>query len=105
MGARGCVALYGDTPAAHRMISLHCTSEKRVKIFNVATGRTVNQWNPPAPGEDNDLWDAVVGTAVAASSLGIDLKEVAIVARPRGVARTRVNMPSQGGRSFFVTDR
>lgn len=71
LGARGSLSVFGDGPEVHRLFADHLTAEERVRIQ--AKGRTVDEWQEPGPGRDNDWWDCVVGCAVGASMLGAQL--------------------------------
>lgn len=73
VGSRGCLSLFGDDSRAHRMLSEHLTSEYPVHVE--VPGRAVDEWQQKA-GEDNHWWDCLVGSAVAASVLGISLRNV-----------------------------
>jgi hypothetical protein len=85
MGGPGCLRLCGSDPAMHEMIARHLTAEKRVPVS--AMGRTVDEWLPK-PGQDNDLFDTVVGCHVAASIRGIGFDP----GRPTGEAPRRVSL-------------
>lgn len=94
MGARGCLSVFGYPrgaadvgkvdPRMHRMFFDHLRSERRTAVE--ANGRSVDEWDK-IPGEDNHWFDGLVGSAVAASVLGVGLGTVhaatAEQARPR----------------------
>jgi hypothetical protein len=71
MGDRGCLSLFGDNPAQHRMFAEHLAAEYRVKTE--ARGRTVDEWKLRPERGDNHWFDCLVGCAVAASMQGASL--------------------------------
>ncbi len=73
LGDRGGLSLFGKDPHQHRLLAEHCTAEYRVKTEG--RGRTVDEWKLRPEASDNHWWDCLVGCAVAASVLGIDLPE------------------------------
>lgn len=79
-GSRGCWRVYGDSAGLHRMFADHMTSEARYKV--TARGRTVDEWKPPRPGNDNEMWDCVVGCCVAAAREGANLLQDTSTRRP-----------------------
>jgi hypothetical protein len=84
MGDRGCLSLFGDNPAMHRLFTEHLTAEYRVKTEG--RGRTVDEWKLRPAGSENHWLDCVVGCAVAASMQGAALPEMDVkpaVRRPR----------------------
>ncbi len=74
-GARGCLMLFGDSPALHRMLADHLTSETRDKRTSEKTGRTVDEWTL-TPNAENHWLDCLVGCHVAASVQGVSLDNV-----------------------------
>ncbi len=74
-GAPGCLQLFGDSAALHRMIADHLTSEKRDKVTSEKTGRTVDEWRLD-PGRENHWLDTCVLAHVAASVQGVSLDNV-----------------------------
>lgn len=81
-GGRGALSLFGDNPGLHRMLADHLCVEKRTKMTNEKTGRTVYEWRAP-PTADNHFFDALVGNCVAASILGASLQGVHTPAKPK----------------------
>ena len=84
MGDRGCLSLFGDSPATHRLFADHLTAEYRVKTEG--RGRTVDEWKMRPERSDNHWFDCLVGCAVAASMQGVSLPETkdrAVVKRER----------------------
>ncbi len=71
MGGRGCYSLYGDQRTDHQLIADHLSAEYRVETQG--RGRTVWEWKTKPGKPDNHLFDAAIGTAVAASMLGCSL--------------------------------
>ena len=71
IGDRGCLTLFGATPAKHRLLAEHLTAEYR--ITTTARGRTVDEWRLRPERADNHWWDCLVGAAVAASVQGVTL--------------------------------
>jgi hypothetical protein len=74
VGAPGALTLYGDKPAAHRLLADHLTAEYRVRTQRVG-GREVDEWKVRPNHPDNHLLDCLVGAAVAASMAGSALPE------------------------------
>jgi len=81
MGDRGSLAIFGKNPGEHLMFAEHLVSEYRIKT--TGRGRTVDEWKLRPDVADNHWLDCLVGTAVAASIVGINLPE---------------GMPTSGGR-------
>ena len=48
MGDKGCVSLFGDNPAKHRLFADHILSEFRVKTEG--RGRSIDEWIADAAG-------------------------------------------------------
>ncbi|MBN2579720.1 MAG: phage terminase large subunit family protein [Pirellulales bacterium] len=71
MGDRGCLALFGDKPAPHRLFAEHITAEYRVKTEG--RGRTVDEWKLRPEAGENHWFDCLVGCAVGASIQGVIL--------------------------------
>lgn len=69
-GDPGCLELWKDTPARHRMLAEHLASEAAKE--DESDGRRVIAWTNP-PGGDNHLFDCAVLCAVRASTLGVRL--------------------------------
>jgi hypothetical protein len=69
MGDRGCLSLFGTNAETHRMFGEHLTSEYFVKTE--ARGRSVDEWKQRPEQPDNHWFDCLVGSAVAASMLGV----------------------------------
>ena len=68
-GSPGCLSLYGDNPAVHRMFADHLTSEYRT--VKVTRGREIDEWKEKPGRPDNHFFDCIVGATVAASVLGV----------------------------------
>lgn len=75
VGSRSSFLLYGDKPSAHRMLADHLCSEYRVKTAVKSSAREVDEWKQRPERPDNHLFDCLVGSAVAASMLGLALDE------------------------------
>lgn len=73
MGSRSCLALPGQHPGPHRMLSDHLTAEYGVKT--IGRGRTVTEWKAKPSRPDNHWLDCLVGCAVGASISGCGLIE------------------------------
>jgi hypothetical protein len=71
MGAVGCLSLFGEKPAEHRLLADHLTSENKIKVE--AKGRTVEEWKIRPDRPDNHWFDCLVGCAVGASMLGASM--------------------------------
>ena len=71
IGDRGCLSLFGDKPAQHRLFAEHLTAEYRVRTEG--RGRTVDEWKARPEQPDNHWLDCVVGCAVSASIQGAGL--------------------------------
>lgn len=67
----------GKDASRHRLFFDHLTAERGTEV--TANGRTVREWDV-LPNRDNHWWDCLVGSAAAASLLGI---------RPSGLEPTR----------------
>jgi hypothetical protein len=72
LGGKGCLSLFGENPAEHRLFADHLTAEYRVRTEG--RGRTVFEWKSRPDRRDNHWLDCVVGCAVAASMLGCSLE-------------------------------
>ncbi len=72
MGDKGSVSLFRSDETVHRMLADHMHAEFPQLVE--AAGRQVNEWEK-RPGQDNHLFDCLVGCAVGASMSGCNLKE------------------------------
>jgi len=72
MGGRGCLSVFGEVPADHKMFADEQCSEYRVPTQG--RGRKVDVWQIKPTNPDNDWWDCVVGCCVAASMEGVTLE-------------------------------
>ena len=81
MGDRGCLSLFGDNPAQHRMFAEQLTAEYRVKTEG--RGRTVDEWKLRPERGDNHWLDCLVGCATAASMQGVALLDTGGSAPPK----------------------
>lgn len=78
LGDRSALTLWGDRPAAHRLLADHLVSERPVRtkrILSEGGGREVDIWNLQ-PGRDNHYLDCLTGCCVAASVQGVSLSEL-----------------------------
>lgn len=69
-GGGGSLQVYKDKPHKHEMLFDHLASEYPSEIKH--RGITVNAWKERG-GQDNDLWDCLVGSAVAAALCGVEI--------------------------------
>ncbi len=81
MGDRGCLSLFGDGAAQHRLLAEHLTAEYRVKTEG--RGRTVDEWKMRPERGDNHWFDCLVGCAVAASMQGAVLLGTSEIVSPK----------------------
>ena len=70
MGGAGALTLYGTKENEHQLLSEHLIAEKL--DISASHGRMVDVWTQ-IPNRDNHWFDCLVGSAVAASMLGIAL--------------------------------
>lgn len=70
IGDPGCLAIYGRGNLTHRMLAEHLTAE--YPVLTEGRGRAVEEWTLRT-NRDNHLLDTVVGSAVAASMVGVRL--------------------------------
>lgn len=61
--------LYGDDPKHHELLADHFAVEKYTTVS--AEGRTIDEWDNPSNWFDQHWWDGIVGSAVAASMVGV----------------------------------
>lgn len=73
IGDQGCLSLFGDKPAHHRLLAEHLTAEYRIRTQG--RGRTVDEWKIRPERSDNHWLDCLVGCSVGASLLGVHLAE------------------------------
>ena len=71
IGVQGCLTLFGDNPARHRLFADHLRAEYRVQTSG--RGRTVDEWKMRPEQSDNHWLDGLVGCAVGASIQGTSL--------------------------------
>jgi hypothetical protein len=79
MGEPGCLTFFKSRD--HAMLVDHLLAEGPVRTE--AQGRIVDEWKTKAVGQDNHLWDALVGNCVGASMLGVRTVGVEGNARPK----------------------
>lgn len=82
-GAAGCLSLFGDDPASHRLFADHQLAEYCDSVTNDRTQRTVEVWKSKHGHRDNDFLDALVGATVAASVAGVVLEGVQQEQKPK----------------------
>lgn len=80
IGQKGCLALFGANPDAHRLLADHLTSEYRVTTSG--RGRTVEEWKLRPERPDNHWLDCLVGCAVGASMQGCAFDAGAVAGVP-----------------------
>lgn len=68
IGTPGAWSVFGRDPQEHAMLFDHFCEEDPVDVS--ARGRTVTEWKTKKGVVDNDYWDCLCGSAVAASMLG-----------------------------------
>lgn len=88
IGDKGALSLYRASPAKHRMIAEHLSSEYRVQTQG--RGRMVDEWKLRPNRPDNHYLDCLVGCCVAASMQGVSLdvqREQPRKRRRRGAAK------------------
>jgi hypothetical protein len=66
------ITVFGDRPDTHAMLADHLSSEYAIDSSSESTGRRVLEWKL-RPNRDNEWFDGLVGSAVAASFLGAAL--------------------------------
>lgn len=71
LGAPGSLQLYGDDPAHHQNIATHITAEEAIEV--TANDRRCYEWSRKTPARDNHWFDCLVGSIVAASTLGASI--------------------------------
>lgn len=106
VGTPGGWELFGRDPREHELFADHCCSEEPVEVE--ARGRKVNEWTLKAGHNDNHWWDCLVGSAVAASMLGVLVPGTQAPVR-RPPPRKQSPQPSPfgdfGGGAFLATQR
>lgn len=88
---------YGRSAARHELLGMHCAAETAQPA--TVRGMTFDKWEQLPSRPDNHLWDCLVGSAVAASVLGIQWAATAdgsTAPRPRG--RTMAEMQAEARR-------
>jgi len=70
IGDHGALSIYGQGGARHQMLAENLCAE--YGILTEGRQRTVEEWTN-RPNRDNHLWDTLVGSAVAASMVGVRL--------------------------------
>jgi hypothetical protein len=69
----GSLSLNGKNAAEHRLLAEHLTSEPCDNLTSETRGRTVAVWGQPRGGRDNHWFDCLVGCAVGASYVGLEV--------------------------------
>ncbi len=77
VGNDSALTLFRGSDFHHQMLFDHLTAEK--PTLTSARGQQLETW-AAIPNRDNDLLDCLVGTAVAASTLGLNVVDQAVVA-------------------------
>ena len=86
-GDKGCLSLFGSKPAEHRLFADHVTAEYRVRTEG--RGRKVDEWKLPPAKPDNHWLDCLVGSAVAASMLGVSVMDARSQQKPKARRRRK----------------
>ena len=81
LGAPAGLWLFGKEGEAHvhQLLADHCGAE--YPVVTSGRGRTLREWKD-RPGQDNHLWDCLVGAAVAASVAGVKWSPAAAAGEP-----------------------
>jgi len=66
------IGFFGDRPEAHTMLADHLSAEFARDQSSESTGRRIMEWTL-RPNRDNEWFDCLVGSCVAASYLGGEL--------------------------------
>ncbi len=88
LGDPGCVSLWGRTRDIHQMFAQHILAER--PSVQESRGVSVEVWNE-LPGRENDLFDCMVGAAVAASMLGVRAPGLEEATSRRGRRRVTID--------------
>jgi hypothetical protein len=91
-GDRSCLSIFGNDPNQHRLLSEHLTSE--YPVTTQGRGRTVEEWKSRPNHPDNHWFDCLVGNAVAASMLGVQLETATKHVRQRLTLREMAERPT-----------
>ena len=83
VGDAGSLTLFGNQPLVHQLLAEHFTAEYFVPTEAKNASRVVNEWKVKPNRSDNHWFDCMVGSAVAASMLGVNLRGTVSV-RPQG---------------------
>ena len=71
LGGKTGISLFGTKPGTHEMFAEHCGAEySEPKLHR---GTWFDKWSVRPDRQDNDLFDCLVGSAVAASVAGVQL--------------------------------
>jgi len=89
-GEGGCMTLFGTKPDQHRLFADHMVSERALTIHHIYGSQEV--WQKRQPSLENHWLDCVTGATVAASSLGLKLKESTPATAKRGSKRARAKV-------------
>jgi hypothetical protein len=94
IGTAGAWTIFGDDPADHAMFFDHLCEEEPVDVS--AKGRTVTEWKAAKGVVNNDWWDCLVGSAVAASMLGCQIPEMERPAKRRRISAVELAAKARG---------
>lgn len=75
-GDAGSIMLPGKSRAQHRLLCEHFAAEFPVPVEVAGGGRKIEEWKQQVGRPDNHFFDCLVGCAVAASYLGVGIKEI-----------------------------
>lgn len=79
----GALYLWGTDPHQHNTIASHQLAEYGDTLKHEKSGRSVEVWKAKPGKPDNELWDGVVGCAVAADYVGgVSLKDSGLKSAP-----------------------
>ncbi|MEM8864550.1 MAG: terminase gpA endonuclease subunit, partial [Planctomycetota bacterium] len=70
LGSKGSLAFFKEDPERHRMVVDHIRSNKAFETKDEGSGQSVIEWEL-RPGEEDHLWDCLIGCMVLASICGI----------------------------------
>lgn len=74
-GGMGSLTFFGADQAEHMMLFDHLFAEYRDRVKSERTGREIDEWHERG-NQDNDLWDCLIGCAVAANVQGVVLEDI-----------------------------
>jgi phage terminase large subunit GpA-like protein len=88
MGDPGSMTVYGTPRTNHKLLCDHLSAEFSVQT--IGRGRTVDEWKTSGADKDNHWLDCIVGCAMTAAMLGVELFKSALKVSQKSIKLSEI---------------